>query len=42
MSGTQQLLVIADSAILLEENIITIEKNTYSLVDTSKEVYPET
>jgi hypothetical protein len=38
LNGTHQLLTFADNVYLLGDNIDTIEKNTKSLIDTSKEV----
>jgi hypothetical protein len=38
LNGTQQLLAYADDVNLLEDNIDTIEKNTKTLIDSSKEV----
>jgi hypothetical protein len=41
MSGTHQLLVIADCVYLFRENKNTIKKNKESLVDASREVGPD-
>jgi hypothetical protein len=38
LNGTHQLLVYADDVNLLEDDIDTIEKNTETLIDASKEV----
>jgi hypothetical protein len=38
LNGTHQLLAYADDANLLEDNIDTVEKNTETLSDASKEV----
>jgi hypothetical protein len=38
LNGTHQLLAYADDVNLLEDNIDTIEKNTETLIDASKEV----
>jgi hypothetical protein len=38
LNGTHQLLVYADDVNLLRDNIDTIEKNTKTLIDASKEV----
>jgi hypothetical protein len=38
LNGTRQLLVYADHVNLLGDNIDTIEKNTKTLIDASKEV----
>jgi hypothetical protein len=38
LNGTQQLLAYADDVNLLGDNIDTIEKNTETLIDASKEV----
>jgi hypothetical protein len=38
LNGTHQLLVYADDANLLGDNIDTIKKYTETLIDTSKEV----
>jgi hypothetical protein len=38
LNGTHQLLAYADDVNLLEDNIVTINKNTETLIDASKEV----
>jgi hypothetical protein len=38
LHGTHQLLVYADGAILLGDNIDTIKENTKTVIDASKEV----
>jgi hypothetical protein len=38
LNGTHQLLAYADDVNLLEDNTDTIEKNTETLIDASKEV----
>jgi hypothetical protein len=38
LNGTQQLLVYADDANLLDDNIDAIKKNMETLIDASKEV----
>jgi hypothetical protein len=38
LNGTRQLLAYADDVHLLGDNIDTIEKNTETLIDASKEV----
>jgi hypothetical protein len=38
LNGTHQLLAYADDVNLLGDNIDTIEKNTKTLIDASKEV----
>jgi hypothetical protein len=38
LNGTHQLLAYADDVNLLGDNIDTIEKNTETLIDASKEV----
>jgi hypothetical protein len=38
LNGTHQLLAYADDVNLLEDNIDTINKNTQTLIDASKEV----
>jgi hypothetical protein len=38
LNGTHQLLVYADDVNLLGDNIDTIQKNTESLIDASKQV----
>jgi hypothetical protein len=41
MIGTHQLLAYADDVNLLGDNIDTINKNTETFIDASKEVYLE-
>jgi hypothetical protein len=41
LNGTHQLLSYADDVNLLEDNINTVNKDTESLIDASKEVGPE-
>jgi hypothetical protein len=41
LNGVHQLLAYADDVNLPRDNIDTIEKNTETLIDTSKEVGPE-
>jgi hypothetical protein len=41
MNGTHQLLAYVDDVNLLGDNIDTINKNTETLIDASKEVGPE-
>jgi hypothetical protein len=41
LNGTHQLLAYADDVNLLGVNIVTINKNTETLIDASKEVYLE-
>jgi hypothetical protein len=41
LNGTHQLLAYADDVNLLGDNIDTINKNTETLIDASKEVSPE-
>jgi hypothetical protein len=41
LNGTHQLLAYADDVKLLGDNIDTINKNTETLIDSSKEVGPE-
>jgi hypothetical protein len=38
LNGTYQLLAYADNVNLMRDNIDTIEKNTETLIDASKEV----
>jgi hypothetical protein len=38
LSGTHPLLIFADDVNLLGDNILTIKKNTETLIDASKEV----
>jgi hypothetical protein len=38
LNGTHQLLVYADDVNLLGDNIVTVKKNTQTLIDASKEV----
>jgi hypothetical protein len=38
LNGTRQLLALADDVNLLGDNIVTIKKNTETIIDASKEV----
>jgi hypothetical protein len=41
LNGTHELLAYADDVFLLGDNLDTINKNTETLIDASKEVGPE-
>jgi hypothetical protein len=38
LNGTHQLMAYGDDVNLLEDNIVTINKNTHTIIDASKEV----